>query len=186
MADTGSMAGRHVLVPRADIGRDVIAEGLRMVARRSLGRRISNHPRRRTTRTTTTAYRMLLDDGSVSDVQPICGSPISHRSMAKSRRSICFLAPSWQRSARHFGSRPPTWHQRDRSARSVDYRRLGRCHRGARVSAHAQDRLTARPTSRGLGRPLTMCWHTSTVTRNAVFRLNPSSGVPVYVQLMEQ
>jgi uroporphyrinogen III methyltransferase/synthase len=29
MADTGSLAGCHVLVPRADIGRDVIAEGLR-------------------------------------------------------------------------------------------------------------------------------------------------------------
>ena len=29
MAGTGSLAGRHVLVPRADIGRDVIAEGLR-------------------------------------------------------------------------------------------------------------------------------------------------------------
>jgi uroporphyrinogen III methyltransferase/synthase len=29
MADTGSLDGRRVLVPRADIGRDVIAEGLR-------------------------------------------------------------------------------------------------------------------------------------------------------------
>jgi uroporphyrinogen III methyltransferase/synthase len=29
MTDTGSLAGCHVLVPRADIGRDVIAEGLR-------------------------------------------------------------------------------------------------------------------------------------------------------------
>jgi len=29
MADTGSIAARHVLVPKADIGRDVIADGLR-------------------------------------------------------------------------------------------------------------------------------------------------------------
>ena len=52
MADTGTLEGQHVLVPRADIGRDVIAEGLR-----DAGALVSD----------VVAYRTVLEDAQQDD-----------------------------------------------------------------------------------------------------------------------
>lgn len=52
MADTGSIAARHVLVPKADIGRDVIADGLRACG---------------ATVTDVVAYRTVLEEAQQDD-----------------------------------------------------------------------------------------------------------------------
>ena len=91
LADTGSLEGQRVLLPRADIGREVIAEGLRDGGRSSPTslptERCSKTRSRTTARTSTGCCSTMRSTWSRSPAPRRCAT--SPRSTARSRRSTC-------------------------------------------------------------------------------------------------